>query len=377
MNLFQSSKKQTKRQRHKKGAGKMNKMDNRDIISRLDASNMLKLISGLPEQCREANDIGKATDISKPDHRIDNIVFAGLGGSAIGADVVRVYLQNELKIPVTISRNYTLPDFVNKSTLLFCSSYSGNTEETLSSFEDGLKRGAFIITMGSGGKLKERALKNNFTHIDIPKGIPPRTALGYMSITVLAILTRLGFITPKDKEIEDASSTLAELRDKEIGLDVAFEKNISKKLASKLYGKLAVIYGTNDSTEAACVRWRGQIAENSKALASSHVLPEMNHNEIVGWEFPKDALKDMKVIFLRDKNDHPRTKKRIEISRDIIKKSGAEIFEIERNDDGFLARIFSLIYIGDFVSFYLAILNDIDPTPVKEVDYLKRELAKD
>ncbi|MBU3911146.1 MAG: bifunctional phosphoglucose/phosphomannose isomerase [Candidatus Omnitrophica bacterium] len=354
----------------------MDSLDNRDIVSRLDASDMLKLISGLPGQCQEAGGIGKKAILSKPDRKIDNIVFAGLGGSAIGADVVRVYLQDELKVPAIVSRNYTLPDFAGKNTLLFCASYSGNTEETLSSFKDGLKRGAFIITIGSGGKLKELALENNFNHIDMPKGFPPRTALGFMSITVLVILARLGFIGSKDKEIEDTCSCLAELRDKEIGMDVPFEKNISKKLASALFGKYAVIYGTGDSTEAASVRWRGQIAENAKALASSHVLPEMNHNEIVGWAFPKDVLKDIKVIFLCDKNDHPRTRLRIKISVDVIKKSGAEIFEIERKSGGLLARIFSLIYIGDFVSFYLAILNDIDPTPVKSVDYLKAQLAK-
>lgn len=354
----------------------MNHLDSRDTISKLDTSDMLRLISGFPDQCQDASEIGKKAAVPAPGRRINNIVFAGLGGSAIGADVIRTYLRNESKVPVLVSRNYTLPDFVSKDTLLFCSSYSGNTEETLSSFEDGLKRGAFIITMGSGGKLKEQALKNNFAHVDIPKGFPPRTALGYMSITVLTLLARLGFIAPKDEEIKDVHSVLAELRDKEIGADVPFEKNIAKKLAAKLYGKLAVIYGTTDSTEAVGFRWRGQIAENSKSLLYGHVLPEMNHNEIVGWEFPKDLLKDIKVIFLKDKNDHPRTQSRIDISMDIIRKSGAEIFEIKRDKGKLLARIFSLIYIGDFVSFYLAILNNIDPTPVRQVDYLKAQLSK-
>ena len=158
-------------------------------------------------------------------------------------------------------------------------------------------------------------------------------------------------------------------------MDVEFDKNISKKLASALFGKYCIIYGTSDTTASVSLRWRGQIAENSKSLSSNHVLPEMNHNEIVGWEFPKELLKDFKVVILRDKNDHARTRHRIEVSKAIIKKSGAEIFELERNTHGLLARLFSLIYIGDFVSFYLAILNNIDPTPVKQVDYLKAQLA--
>ncbi len=355
----------------------MEKLDNRELVSKLDASNMLKLISDLPAQCREAYEIGKKSGVPEIDcKKIDNILFAGLGGSAIGADIVRIYLQNELKVPVIVSRNYTLPNFVGKGTLLFCSSYSGNTEETLSSFEDGLKRGANIITMGSGGKLKELSAKNGFKHIEIPSGFPPRTALGYMSITVLAILVGLGFIKDKKKEVEEIYSALTELRDKEIGMDAAFENNISKKLAAKLYGKYCIVYGTSDSTEAVSIRWRGQIAENSKALSSSHVLPEMNHNEIVGWEFPKQLLKNFNVIMLHDRNDHKRTKARIDISKTIIKESGAEIFEFEGEGTGLLARLFSLIYIGDFASFYLAILNGIDPTPVKRVDYLKSQLAK-
>ena len=354
----------------------MDKLDNREFISKLDTSNMLNLISSLPDQCRQAYELGKKSDISKLDCNINNIVFAGLGGSAIGADIIRVYLQGELKIPVVVSRNYTLPDFVGKETLLFCSSYSGNTEETLSLFEDALKRGANIITMGSGGRLKELSLKNGFRHILVPSGFPPRTAVGYMSITVLAILARLGFIDNKEREVGEIYSALIELRDREIGIDVEFEKNISKRLAAAIFGKYCIVYGTSDTTEAVSIRWRGQFAENSKSLSSSHVFPEMNHNEIVGWEFPKELLKGFKVIMLRDKNDHPRTKMRIDISKTIIKESGTEVFEFERTEKGLLARLFSLIYIGDFVSFYLAILNNIDPTPVKRVEYLKSQLAK-
>lgn len=354
----------------------MNKLDNRELVSRLDASNMLKLISGLPEQCKDAYAIGKGAIVSRLEQVISNIVFAGLGGSAIGADIARIYLQNELSLPVVVSRNYSLPNFVGKETLLFCASYSGNTEETLSSFEDGLKRGAHIITMGSGGRLKELSEKNGFKHIVIPKGFPPRTAVGYMSVTILASLAKLGLIKDKEGEVKAVSSALAELRDKEIGIDVPSDKNISKQLAGRLCGRYCIVYGTSDSTEAIAIRWRGQIAENSKALSSSHVLPEMNHNEIVGWEFPKGLLKDFKVVILRDKDDHARTQKRIEISKAIIEKSGAEIFEFERRDHSLLARLFSLIYIGDFASLYLAILNGIDPTPVKNVDYLKSELTK-
>lgn len=354
----------------------MNKLDNLKLIKKLDRSNMLKFISGLPEQCADAYRIGISGNINKPAVKINNIVFAGVGGSGIGADLVKVYSGSELKIPVSICRNYTLPDFVNENTLLFCSSYSGATEETLSCFKQGLERKAFIITMGAGGKLKELSFKNNVTHILIPPGYPPRAAIGYMSIIMLGVLVKLGLVKGKENDVKELYSVLSDIRDKEAGFDVPAQKNISKQIAVKLYKRYSVIYGTADTTEAISYRWREQIAENGKALSSSNTLPEMNHNEIVGWKFPEKLLKDFKVIMLCDKDDHNRTKERIRISKEIIKKSGAEVIVLEREKGERLARIYSLMYIGDFVSFYLAILNNIDPTPVETIDYLKKELGK-
>ncbi|PIP68469.1 MAG: bifunctional phosphoglucose/phosphomannose isomerase [Candidatus Omnitrophica bacterium CG22_combo_CG10-13_8_21_14_all_43_16] len=354
----------------------MNKLDNLKLIKKLDRSDMLKFISGLPGQCRDAYKIGSSVNISKPSIKISNIVFAGVGGSSIGAGLVKVYLHDELKIPVSICRNYALPDFTREDTILFCSSYSGNTEETLSCFENGLKKKAFIITLGSGGRLKEIALKNNITHISIPSGYPPRTAVGYMSIIILAILARLDLIKDKENDVKELCNVLSDIRDKEIGFEVPLVKNISKQIAAKLYKKYPVIYGTADTTEAVAMRWREQIAENAKALSSGNVFPEMNHNEIVGWKFPKNILKDFKAIIFSDKDDYERVKERIKIISGIIKKSGSEVILLKRDSGGRLARIFSLLYIGDFVSFYLAILNNIDPTPVEVIDYLKKELGK-
>jgi len=233
-----------------------------------------------------------------------------------------------------------------------------------------------MITLGAGGKLRELSLKNNITHALIPQGYPPRTAIGYMSITVLGILSKIGLIKDKENDVKELYSILSDVRDKEAGLSVPLEKNISKQIAVKLYKRYPVIYGTTDTTEAVSNRWREQIAENSKALSSSNVLPEMNHNEIVGWRFPEKLLKDFKVIMLSDKDDHKRTKERMRISEEIIKKSGAEVIVLKMEKGGRLARMYSLIYIGDFVSFYLAILNNIDPTPVEAIDYLKKELGK-
>jgi glucose/mannose-6-phosphate isomerase len=230
--------------------------------------------------------------------------------------------------------------------------------------------------MGSGGKLKDLSLKNNFTHVSIPQGYPPRTAVGYMSITILGVLAKLGLIKDKENDVKEMCRVLSDIRDKEAGIDVPLQNNISKQIASKLYKKYSVIYGVADTTEAVSSRWREQIAENAKSLSSSNILPEMNHNEIVGWKFPKKLIKDFKVIILSDKDDHKRIETRVSITRDIIKKSKVEAIVLKRENGGRLARMYSLIYIGDFVSFYLAILNNIDPTPVETIDYFKRELGK-
>ncbi|MDO8602239.1 MAG: bifunctional phosphoglucose/phosphomannose isomerase [Candidatus Omnitrophota bacterium] len=354
----------------------MNKLDNSKLIKKLDTLKMLQFISGLPGQCSGAYKTGNSGNVNKPRIKINNIVFAGVGGSGIGADLVRVYLRDELKTPVSICRNYTLPDFVGEDTLLFCSSYSGNTEETLSCFEEGLKKKAFIVILGAGGALKEEALKNNIAHISIPSGYPPRAAIGYMSITILGILVKLGLIKDKENDVKELCEVLSDIRDKEIGLEVPTARNISKQIAIKLHGKYPVIYGTADTTEAVAMRWREQIAENAKTLSSSNIFPEMNHNEIVGWKFPKNMLKDFSVVMLSDKDDHERVKERIRIAGAVIKKSCERVILLKKETGGRLARIYSLLYIGDYVSFYLAMLNNIDPTPVEIIDYLKKELAK-
>ncbi len=279
-------------------------------------------------------------------------------------------------MPIFICRNYTLPNFVGENTLLFCISYSGNTEEVLTCFKESLLKNAHIITVGSGGKLKDASIKNGLYHVDIPKGIPPRLAIGYLSIAIMMVLNKIGLITDKSKEIEAIPLALESLADNEIGVDVPFKRNPAKKIAGKLFRKFPVIYGTSDTTACIAYRWRSQLAENSKTLSSSHVLPEMNHNEIMGWFFPKTILKDTLVVILLDKFDHKRTRGRILITKEMISKHGVEVIEVRREESGLLARLFSLIYMGDYVSFYLAMLNNVDPTSIKAIDYLKNRLAK-
>jgi glucose/mannose-6-phosphate isomerase len=337
---------------------------------------MLGLLLDFPDQCRYASAIAEGAKILFEKRDFKNIVFAGLGGSAIGADLVKSYLYFESKVPIAVAREYELPAYVDTGTLAFISSYSGNTEETLSAYSQAKEKGACIIAFSSGGKLKEYALKDGLTFIEIPQGLPPRAALGYSSIVPLCILARLGFIRNIGTYVNEMIKALEELRDKNLKSNIGSRDNIAKYFAQKLYNKLTFIYSSSVHFDAVATRFRGQLSENSKALALTHVFPEMNHNEIVGWENPKRLFKNFVVIMLRDKYMHPRVAMRMDITKEVIQKEGVSVLEIWSRGRDLLSRMFSLIYIGDFISFYLAILYGIDPTPVDKVSYLKRKLGQ-
>lgn len=354
----------------------MKKGLNLKIIKQIDKSNMLDLLFDFPLQCKGAGDIAGKAKILFEERNFTKIVFAGLGGSAIGADLARSYLYFESNIPITVCREYELPGYVDNSTLIFISSYSGNTEETLSAYKQAREKEAKLIVISSGGTLQEYAQKDRITFIQIPQGLPPRCALGYLSIIPLYILARLGLIKEISASINHTIKILEGLRNKNLNPSIGFQDNLAKFIASKLFNKFTVIYSSSIHFDVVATRMRGQLNENSKSLASTHVFPEMNHNEIVGWQNPKRLFKDFVVLLLRDKSMHQRVAKRMEITKDILKKEGVEVIEIWSRGEELLSRIFSLIYIGDFISYYLAILYGIDPTPVDRVTYLKNKLAE-
>lgn len=353
-------------------------LDDLNRIKEYDNADMLRLIESFPEQCAAAKSIGSKFNFPGSfKSACRNVVCTGLGGSAIGADLVRSYISGEASTPLLVNRNYTLPNFVNSESLVVASSYSGDTEETLSAYEDAKERKAKIIAITSGGKLQKLAELDGFPVVTIPGGLPPRCALGYSFFPLLILLSKIGLIEDKSKNIDNAIKVMQYLKDNKIGQAVSEKKNIAKKIAKKLYLKFPIIYGGQDHIDAVVTRWRGQLAENSKNLSSSHIFPEMNHNEIVGWEEPKKLLNNLITIMLRDRQDHKRISKRMDITKKIIKDLKVEVIEVESVGEDLLARIFSLVYIGDFVSFYLAVLNRKDPTPVERVTYLKKELAKE
>ena len=343
-------------------------------ISKIDPSGMRSLIKNFPQQVEEAVAIGTAAKIKFPVSKINNIVVSGLGGSAIGGDLLRAYLADEIAVPIAVSRNYVLPEYVDERSLVIVSSYSGNTEETTSSHRDAVKRKARVLCITSGGSVKQFAVKKKQPVIDIPGGLPPRAALGYSFFPTLIVLSKLGFFKSKKKEIDE---TVLLLKEKAaVYGDSASEHNPALTIAHALHGKLPVVYSSVDRFDAVNVRWRGQISENAKTLAYGHVFPELDHNEIVGWEVLKDPMKEIHVVILRDNEDNPRIQLRMDITKEIIRDFADGITEVRSEGKSVLTRMFSLLYLGDWVSFYLAILNGVDPTPVKKIDFLKNELAK-
>ncbi len=348
-------------------------LDDLQIIKEVDKSGFCQILLDLPDQCEKAKEIGASLEVPSQWRDFRNVVFTGLGGSAIGGDLIRSYLAGEAKVPIIVNRNYGLPEFVDQRTLLIVSSYSGGTEETLQAYEEGKKRSARIIAVTSGGELARMADRDGVPLVTIPSDLPPRAALGYLFLPALIILSKIEIASDKSSEIQKATACLRDLS-KKLGPKLSSEDNQAKVLASSIYGRLPLIYGSNDFFDVVTMRWRTQLAENSKHLASSHLFPELTHNEIVGWVNPPDLIKDFMVIILRDRADHPRIARRMAVTCDIIKEVAADVIEVWSQGEGLLARVYSLIYIGDFTSFYLAVLNGVDPTPVERINYLKREL---
>ncbi|OGW87022.1 MAG: bifunctional phosphoglucose/phosphomannose isomerase [Omnitrophica bacterium RIFCSPHIGHO2_02_FULL_46_11] len=357
----------------------MNLLDQKEAIERVDRQNMRKLIHDFSAQMRQAEEIGTALHIDPAlGTGLSKIVFSGLGGSAIGADFIRSYLAYDFPIPIFVNRHYQLPEFVDKTTLLVASSYSGDTEETLSALKDGMKRGARILAITSGGELIRLARANSFPFIQIPGGLSPRAALGYSVIPLLVALSKIGFKQAyRPIELQEAIGLLKTLSESQYDTAVPHEKNLAKQLAELCFGKYPIIYAGVDYFDVVALRWRGQIEENAKALASHHVLPEMNHNELVGWRYPQQLLKEAVVFFLKDPSDHKRVQMRMNLTRSLIERSAGKVVELSSQGKGLLARMFSLIHLGDWVSFYLAVLYQVDPTPVEVIQHLKSELAKE
>lgn len=327
---------------------------------------MDKLISRFTEQLKEAIEIAESSTIRKHKRKINKVYVAGLGGSGIGADFVAAIIRKESKIPYLVGKGYHIPAYVDENTLAIASSYSGNTEETVRSYRQLEKTGAKIVVISSGGKLIKDAIKKGYDYIKVPDTWPsPRACLGYSLVQQLGLLHKLDIIS--ERSLKSVQKTIKLLNTEETEI-----KKEARKIARKLHNKMPIIY-CEDRIEPTAVRLRQQINENAKALCWHHVIPEMNHNELVGW---KDKNNDLVVIYLRNKDDFKRNQVRMEINQKIIKKYTRNIINIYSKGTDLVQRMLYLVHLGDWISWYLSQLRKQDAIEVNVIDYLKGELAK-
>ena len=340
-----------------------------------DQSNFYQFICNFPAQIEEAMALIKHLNLQSLKKNYQQVVITGMGGSAIAGELLKYFLQHEIKIPFLVNRDYGLPAFVGSKTLVIACSYSGNTEETLNATRVAIKSKATIIGMSSGGTMEQLAGENNFPWIKVPEGYPPRQALGYMFFPLLNLFQHMGFIDPKLDDVQETIKILQDLRERN-NPKKTHSHNLCNHIAQKLYKKIPIIYTATHFLNPVVVRWRNQFNENSKVLAFSNVFPELNHNEIMGWEAPFEVLKNFNVVFLRDESEMPRNKKRLEITKEMFQKNNVPIFEVFGEGRSMLSRIFSLIYIGDWVSYYLALLYEKDPIKIDSIQMLKESLSR-
>jgi glucose/mannose-6-phosphate isomerase len=302
-----------------------------------------------------------------------------LGGSAIGGSMLQATYAPVLVCPVAVVRDYHLPGYVGPQTLVIASSNSGNTEETLACYDQARKMRTPLLAATTGGKLEVKARADGVPVIKFPGGLQPRAALGYAFIPLVVAAARLALL-PKIliDEIDEAAAVLRGVRNAN-NPDLPTASNTAKQLAAAWVGRIPVIYGSQGERGVAAYRWKTQINENAKAYAIANVLPELNHNETVGWSGGHgqgEPEKNLSVVFLRDDREPAHIAKRVELTSDIIHQHAARIDQIWATGESALARMLSLVYVGDFASCYLALAYGEDPTPVKVIDRLKAELAK-
>ena len=339
-------------------------LDDQTFITQLDQSSALQVIGSQPQQLKQA------FDVTPPAGDYSNIVLAGMGGSALAAEFVASWLWDRLPVPLNIFRDYKLPKFVGKGTLLIASSYSGNTEETLSAFEQAEKTGCQIIVISAGGKLQQHAQEKGYPFIQIPAGYQPRMAVLFSVKALAVVLQQLGLVKGVVGELEEAADKAAELQDWEA--QIPSEQNLAKQIAQHVYGSPAVIYA-GPSLGFLAMKWKIDFNENGKNVAFYNVLPELNHNEFMGWHNPEGV--QLKTIELWSNQDNTQIQKRFEVSNELLKGKLPDPLIIQAQGGSQLEQMLWAFQLGGFASLYLAFLNKVDPTPVALIEELKKRLA--
>lgn len=349
-------------------------LDEEEVYTRYDRAGMLHHLNGMPELCQDAWQMSKKLKPPWDGAGINKVIICGMGGSAIGGEMASRLLMDEIKIPILVHRDRELPAFVDASTLVITSSYSGMTEETLSCFNRTLETGAKILVITHGGRLGSLARANNIPVFTINYDSPPRAALPFSLLAILFSLQKLGFISDKTRDVVETVSVLKDLVQR-FNQGILTEENRAKQLAVSIHGHLTVIYGAGILSPVAR-RWKTQFNENSKAWAFYETFPELNHNAVAGYGFPRELVRRLMVVLLRSSQLESRIKRQYQALNGLLDEAKVERRTIETCGQSPLSRMMSLVLLGDYVSVYLALLYRVDPSPVKALEYLKEELGK-
>jgi len=349
-------------------------LDNVSAYRQFDKSGMLEHLHGFPEQCQKAWEKVLKFGLPREYTKISNVVILGMGGSAIGGDIVRRLALSESKLPIFVHRDYGLPAFVDAGTLIIASSYSGNTEETLSAFTKALRTRSKKLVITSGGKLKHLAQTEGIPVFVIDCQAPPRAAFPHSFVPLVGIFQKLGLLGDKSADLQEAVGVLKRLSGDLIETR-PLGSNPAKQVAIKLQGQVAVIYGAEILSEVA-QRWKGEFNENSKAWAFFESFPELNHNAVVGYGFPPEAKERLLVFMLRSSSLNSRNLLRYDVTAKLLAKAGIAYEFVEARGQSALAQVLGLVHLGDYASFYLSMLNEVDPTSTDAINFVKQHLAQ-
>lgn len=350
-------------------------LDNNETYEKLDPQNMLEAVEAFPSHCREAFKLASSIDLRGITlHQVRNVFILGMGGSGVSGDILQALYSSQIQVSISTLKAYEAPASLNESSLVFAVSYSGNTEETLSALDQALQRNAQIIAVTSGGRLRELADIHGFPCLQILSGLQPRAALGFLALPLITILERL-WVNIERTDYSGLFEFLDKLN-RQYNRDIPIEQNKAKQIAHELHGNMPVIYGCEGVSAVAAIRWKTQINENSKSPAYSQAFSELDHNEIVGWENLGGLSKQVAIIMLHEARMHPQNIRRLEITKSLISGNVGKIIDIHAGGTTKPEQLFSMIYLGDFVSVYLAFLYGSDPTPVVRIESLKKSLAE-
>jgi glucose/mannose-6-phosphate isomerase len=350
-------------------------LDDLDLFQKLDSQNMLAEIDGLPDQLKSAWDLGLTLPL--PDVKdIQRVVVAGMGGSAIGADLVSALVMDTCSVPVIVHRDYGLPACARgKETLVICSSHSGNTEETLDAFDVALKNKCSVAAVCTGGELAKRAKENNIISWTFDHKGQPRAAVGFSFGLLLALFFRLNLIPDPASELEEAVAAMKRSQE-HLRADVPAVKNPAKRYAGQLMGRWVIVMGAGILAPVAR-RWKGQINEIAKAGASFEVLPEADHNALAATINPDEVLNPHTMtLFMRSPSDHPRNRLRSDLTRQMFMLEGMNTDVVDARGDSPLAHMWTLILFGDYMAYYLAMAYGVDPTPVDALVNFKKAMME-